>query len=157
MGDNDTVSTALVSDLRVDGDRMVARLHELGAVGGLAGGGCARLALTDDDKAGRDLVVPWMRDLGLDVTIDAIGNVVGVRAGRDDLAPVMTGSHIDTVRTGGRYDGNLGVLAGLEVVETLDRAPASPRAGRWPWPSSPTRRARASLPTCWAASSTSVA
>ena len=106
---------------------MVARLHELGAVGGLEGGGCARLALTDDDKAGRDLVVLWMRDLGLDVTIDAVGNVVGVRAGRDDLAPVMTGSHIDTVRTGGLYDGNLGVLAGLEVVETLAGAGVTTR------------------------------
>jgi N-carbamoyl-L-amino-acid hydrolase len=61
-----------------------------------------------------------MEDLGLDVTVDAIGNVVGMRAGSDPAArPVMTGSHIDTVRTGGRFDGNLGVLAGLEVVETL--------------------------------------
>ena len=62
-----------------------------------------------------------MRDLGLDVTIDGIGNVIGVRSGRTDGPPTMTGSHIDTVRTGGRYDGNLGVLAGLEVVETLER------------------------------------
>ena len=63
-----------------------------------------------------------MRDLGLDVAVDEIGNVVGTRAGTDPAAaPVMTGSHIDTVRTGGRYDGNLGVLAGLEVVETLER------------------------------------
>jgi N-carbamoyl-L-amino-acid hydrolase len=63
-----------------------------------------------------------MRDLGLAVRIDAIGNVIGTRAGRGDGPPVMTGSHIDTVRTGGRYDGNLGVLAGLEVVETLNEA-----------------------------------
>jgi N-carbamoyl-L-amino-acid hydrolase len=62
-----------------------------------------------------------MRDLGLSVAIDEIGNVVGTRAGSEALAPVMTGSHIDTVRTGGRYDGNLGVLAGLEVIETLER------------------------------------
>jgi N-carbamoyl-L-amino-acid hydrolase len=66
-------------------------------------------------------VVGWMGDLGLAVTIDEIGNVVATRAGRDpDAAPVMTGSHIDTVATGGRFDGNLGVLAGLEVIETLD-------------------------------------
>ena len=64
----------------------------------------------------------WMRDLGLDVAIDAIGNVVATRPGTDPAAaPVMTGSHIDTVRTGGRFDGNLGVLAGLEVIETLEQ------------------------------------
>ena len=61
-----------------------------------------------------------MHDLGLEVSVDGIGNVVAVRPGRVDSSPTMTGSHIDTVRTGGRYDGNLGVLAGLEVVETLE-------------------------------------
>ena len=73
-----------------------------------------------------------MRDLGLDVAIDAIGNVVGTRAGAIPAAPVMTGSHIDTVRTGGRFDGNLGVLAGLEVVETLEacRRHDTPTAAR---------------------------
>jgi N-carbamoyl-L-amino-acid hydrolase len=84
------------------------------------------LALTDEDRAGRDLVVSWMHDLELDVTIDGIGNVVGVMAGSIEGAPVMTGSHIDTVRTGGRYDGNLGVLAGLEVIETLRIANVTP-------------------------------
>lgn len=108
--------------LRVDGDRLLARLQELGRIGDTGDGGNNRLALTDADRAGRDLVVAWMRDLGLDVRVDAIGNVVATRAGRLDGPPVMTGSHIDTVRTGGRYDGNLGVLAGLEVVETLERA-----------------------------------
>ena len=63
-----------------------------------------------------------MRDLGLEVGIDEIGNVVATHAGAEDLPAVMTGSHIDTVRTGGRYDGNLGVLAGLEVIEVLERA-----------------------------------
>lgn len=109
-----------VSDLRIDGGRLLDRIMELAEVGAIDGGGVCRLALTDDDKAGRDLVVQWMHDLGLDVRIDAIGNVVAVRAGSEDgLAPVMTGSHIDTVRTGGKYDGNFGVLAGLEVIETL--------------------------------------
>ena len=103
----------------VDGDRLVRRLRALGEVGGLAGGGCARLALTDEDRAGRDLVASWMLDLGLDVRIDHVGNVIGVRAGREPGPAVMTGSHVDTVRTGGIYDGNLGVLAGLEVIETL--------------------------------------
>ena len=106
--------------LRIDGDRLMRRIEDLAAIGPIDGGGSCRLALTDDDRAGRDLVVTWMRDLGLDISIDGIGNVVGVRAGRIDGPPTMTGSHIDTVRTGGRYDGNLGVLAGLEVIETLE-------------------------------------
>lgn len=110
--------------LRVDGPRLWARLEALGEVGAVHGPngerGCARLALTDADRDGRDLVVGWMHDLGLSVTIDAVGNAVGVRAGTDPAAaPVMMGSHIDTVQTGGRFDGNLGVLAGLEVIETL--------------------------------------
>jgi N-carbamoyl-L-amino-acid hydrolase len=111
-------------ELRVDGGRLVARLDALGEIGAIHGPdgerGCARLALTDADRDGRDLVVTWMRDLGLRVEIDEIGNVFATLDGSDpSLAPVMTGSHIDTVRTGGRFDGNLGVLAGLEVAETL--------------------------------------
>lgn len=97
----------------------------LAEIGPIAGGGSCRLALTDDDGIGRDLVVSWMVDLGLDVRTDAIGNVIGtwtVGTG----APVMTGSHIDTVRTGGKYDGNLGVLAGLEVIQTLMEAKLQP-------------------------------
>ena len=108
--------------LRLDQQRLLGALDELAAIGAIDGGGCARLALTDEDRAGRDLVVGWMKALGLDVHVDAIGNVIGVRAGREKLAPVMTGSHIDTVRTGGRYDGNYGVLAGLEVVRALNEA-----------------------------------
>ena len=109
-------------DLRVDGARLLRRIEALAEIGPIEGGGSNRLALTDADKEGRDLVVTWMRDLGLEVGIDEIGNVVATRAGREDLPAVMTGSHIDTVRTGGRYDGNLGVLAGLEVIEVLERA-----------------------------------
>ena len=107
-------------DLTIDIDRLLRRLSDLAAVGAIEGThGCARLALTDEDRAGRDLVVTWMVDLGLDVHVDAIGNVIGTLAGRLGGAPVMMGSHIDTVRTGGRYDGNLGVLGGLEVIEVL--------------------------------------
>jgi len=104
-------------------ERLLADIEALAEVGSTGDGGNCRLALTDDDAGGRELVVGWMRDQGLDVAIDRIGNVVGLRAGSDpDAAPVMTGSHIDTVRTGGRFDGTLGVLAGLEVVRALDDA-----------------------------------
>jgi len=107
----------------IDGKRLLADLEALAAVGDTGDGGNCRLALTDEDAGGRELVVGWMRALGLDVRVDRIGNVVATRAGTDDgLDPVMTGSHIDTVRTGGRYDGTLGVLAGLEVVRALDDA-----------------------------------
>ncbi len=116
-----------MSNLRIDLDRLMDRLQRLGQVGALEGGGVCRLALTGEDKAGRDLVVGWMRELGLEVTVDRIGNVVGLRPGETDGPPVMTGSHIDTVATGGLYDGNLGVLAGLEVVETLNDAGVTTR------------------------------
>jgi len=109
-----------VSDLHIDGDRLLRRIDDLATIGPIEGGGSCRLALTDEDRDGRDLVVAWMTDLGLDISMDGIGNVVGVRPGRTDGPPIMTGSHIDTVRTGGRFDGNLGVLAGLEVIETLE-------------------------------------
>ncbi len=109
-------------ELRIDGNRLLGRLETLGGIGAIDGGGVCRLALTDEDKAGRDLVVGWMRELGLEITIDRIGNVVGLRAGREDGLPIMIGSHIDTVRTGGRYDGNLGVLGGLEVIASLNDA-----------------------------------
>lgn len=113
--------------LRINGERLLERIRALGELGAIHGPngepGSARLALTDDDKAGRDLVVTWMRDLGLDVRIDTIGNVIATRTGANPRArAIMTGSHIDTVKTGGLYDGNLGVLAGLEVIETLDQA-----------------------------------
>jgi beta-ureidopropionase / N-carbamoyl-L-amino-acid hydrolase len=106
----------------INANRLAARLEALGAVGAIPGGGVCRLALSAEDRAGRDLVAGWMRELGLAVTIDAIGNVVGVRHGTESGPPVLVGSHIDTVRTGGRFDGNLGVLAGLEVIQTLNDA-----------------------------------
>ena len=108
--------------LHIDLDRLLARIDRLGEVGALEGGGVCRLALSPEDKEARDLVVSWMRSLGLTVTVDAIGNVIAVRRGRRDGPPVMTGSHIDSVATGGLYDGSLGVLAGLEVIETLNDA-----------------------------------
>jgi N-carbamoyl-L-amino-acid hydrolase len=107
---------------RIDLDRLLGRLDTFNRIGALPGGGNCRLALTAEDRAGRDLLVRWMRDLGLAVTIDAIGNIIGVRAGREDAVPVMFGSHVDTVGTGGRYDGLYGVLAGLEVCQALNDA-----------------------------------
>ena len=118
--------------LEINGERLLQRLWDLAEIGPIPGGGNNRLALTDADKAGRDLVFTWMRDLGLDVSIDTIGNVRAVQSDAGDGPPVMMGSHIDTVVTGGKYDGNLGVLAALEVIETviergvnLDRALAA--------------------------------
>jgi N-carbamoyl-L-amino-acid hydrolase len=108
-----------MSQAVINASRLLGSLQDLGAVGGLPGGGVCRLALTDADKLGRDWTVARMRELGMTVTIDAIGNGVGVHPGLEDGPPVMTGSHIDTVRTGGLYDGNYGVLAGLEVVAAL--------------------------------------
>jgi N-carbamoyl-L-amino-acid hydrolase len=109
------------TSIAIDRDRLLHRLDELAQIGRIEGTrGCSRLALTDADRAGRNLVRTWMEDLGLTVRIDGIGNVIAVTPANDDgLAPVMTGSHIDTVATGGRYDGNLGVIAGLEVIETV--------------------------------------
>jgi N-carbamoyl-L-amino-acid hydrolase len=106
----------------INGERLLASLQELGRIGALAGGGVCRLALTDEDRLGRDWVMARMKALGMAVAVDGIGNVVGTYAGTRSGPPVMTGSHIDTVRTGGLYDGNYGVLAGLEVVQALKDA-----------------------------------
>jgi len=110
----------MTRNLAVSLDRLLGRIEKLAEIGRTDQGGCCRIALTDEDKAGRDLLVAWMRELGLAVRIDRIGNIFGIRPGQEDGSPVMTGSHIDTVATGGRYDGTYGVLAGLEVIETLN-------------------------------------
>ena len=101
------------------------RINALAEVSPIDGGGNCRLALTDDDKHGRDLLVSWMKDCNLDVSVDAIGNIIGIwNVGQG--APVMSGSHIDTVRTGGRFDGCYGVLAALEVIETCQQSGVLP-------------------------------
>lgn len=115
-----------LKDLRINMERLSGRLRTLALVGGTPDGGVCRLALTKEDKAGRDLVVSWMNDLGMTIQIDAIGNVIATMAGKTAGLPVTTGSHIDTVATGGAYDGNLGVLAGLEVVQRLQEAGITP-------------------------------
>tara|TARA_Y100001970_G_scaffold165989_1_gene202965 strand:+ start:24853 stop:26106 length:1254 start_codon:yes stop_codon:yes gene_type:complete len=102
----------------INGTRLLARIAELAQIGAIEGTqGCSRLAFTDADREGRDLVVTWMTDLGLTVTVDAVGNVIASTGNAGAAGAVMAGSHIDTVGTGGRFDGNLGVLAGLEVIE----------------------------------------
>jgi N-carbamoyl-L-amino-acid hydrolase len=110
-----------MTDARINGSRLWASLMELAQIGATPKGGVKRLALTDLDRQGRDLVVGWGREAGMSITIDQIGNVFMRREGKNPaLAPVMTGSHIDTQPTGGKFDGNYGVLAGLEVVRTLN-------------------------------------
>lgn len=105
--------------LRVDADRLHRRVAELATIGDTGDGGNCRLALTDEDGAGRDLLVTWMQELGLRIDVDVIGNITGTWPADATDPPVQCGSHIDTVRTGGRFDGNLGVLAGLEAIETV--------------------------------------
>ncbi|CAG9164274.1 Zn-dependent hydrolase [Cupriavidus pampae] len=106
---------------RINGARLWQSLMDLGALGATPKGGVCRIALTEEDKLGRDLVVRWCREAGLDVRVDEIGNVFARRAGSDPTArAVATGSHIDTQPSGGKFDGNFGVLAGLEVMRTLN-------------------------------------
>ena len=109
--------------LRVDGARLWRSLMDLARIGATPKGGVRRLALTDLDGQGRDLVVGWLRETGAGIEIDGAGNIFATRRGRDDAAAVvLTGSHIDTQPSGGKFDGNYGVLAGLEVLRTLNDA-----------------------------------
>jgi beta-ureidopropionase / N-carbamoyl-L-amino-acid hydrolase len=108
-------------NLAVNRERLWQSLMEMAKIGATAKGGSKRLALTDLDKAGRDLFRRWCEEAGCTVSIDRIGNMFARRPGRRrDLAPVVTGSHLDTQPTGGRFDGVYGVLAGLEVLRTLN-------------------------------------
>jgi len=115
------MSSPSPTSLRIDGQRLWDALMALAQVGATPKGGVCRLALSDLDRQGRDLVTQWGREAGLAVTVDRIGNVFMRRPGRNPaLPPVMAGSHIDTQPTGGKFDGNYGVLAALEVVRTLN-------------------------------------
>lgn len=122
-----------MTTLVIDGERLWARLLELAQIGAYddhdsGRRGVNRLTLTDGDAAARHLVMGWMRDAGLDVTVDELGNVFGRRGGREaDAPPVMMGSHLDTVATAGAFDGCLGVLGGLAVVDALNAAGVVPR------------------------------
>eukprot|EP01035_Chromulina_nebulosa_P014181 gene14181-18781_t len=102
--------------LKINGERLWNSLMELACIGATPKGGVKRLALTDLDKQGRDLVVSWGKEAGLSITVDKIGNVFMRREGTNPaLPPIVSGSHIDTQPTGGKFDGNYGVLSALEV------------------------------------------
>ena len=109
------------SDIRVDGTRLWNRLMEMAQIGATSKGGVCRESLTDEDKAGRDLFAKWCREANLEVSVDAFGNMFARREGRlSDAPPVLFGSHLDSQPTGGKFDGPVGVLSALEVIETLN-------------------------------------
>jgi beta-ureidopropionase / N-carbamoyl-L-amino-acid hydrolase len=109
-----------MTELRINGDRLLASLASMAEVGATKGGGVTRLALSDEDRAGRDLLGRWMNEAGLEVVVDDFGNMTGHRVGASDGLPVLLASHCDSVIRGGKYDGALGVLAALEVIRTLN-------------------------------------
>jgi N-carbamoyl-L-amino-acid hydrolase len=113
----------MTKDIRINGQRLWDSLMQMAQIGATQRGGCNRQALTDEDKQGRDLFASWCHDAGYAVSVDEMGNMFARRPGRNpDAPPVITGSHLDTQPTGGKFDGVYGVLAGLEVLRTLDEA-----------------------------------
>jgi N-carbamoyl-L-amino-acid hydrolase len=118
-----------MDSLRVNGDRLWRSLMDLARIGATPKGGVKRLALTDTDRAGRDRFVAWAREAGLETRVDPIGNIFAARNGSQAGAPpVVMGSHLDSQPSGGKFDGAYGVLAGLEVVRTLNDAGIRTRA-----------------------------
>lgn len=106
--------------LRVNGKRLRNSLERMAEIGATPGGGVQRLTLSPEDKQARGLLVSWLEEADLDVTVDEMGNIFGRRPGTNDgLPPVMAGSHVDSQPKGGRFDGILGVMGALEVVRTL--------------------------------------
>ena len=106
--------------MRINRARLAESMAALGRIGETPRGGLHRVALTDEDRRGRDLLVRWMKEAGLRVTVDQMGNIFGQRLGTENLPPVFMGSHADSVPTGGKYDGQLGVLCALEVIRALN-------------------------------------
>jgi N-carbamoyl-L-amino-acid hydrolase len=113
--------------MRINRARLAETMEALGRIGETVRGGLSRVALTDDDRRGRDLLVGWMKAAGLTVTVDQMGNIFGVRPGAQPVPPVFMGSHADSVPSGGKYDGQLGVLCALETLRTLNDLKARTR------------------------------
>ena len=119
--DHDTLTTG--GPLTINDDRLWQSLMTLARIGATEKGGVCRLALTDLDRQGREVFIRWAREAGCEIRVDGIGNIFARRAGQDaERAAVATGSHLDTQPTGGKFDGNYGVLSGLEVIRTLNEA-----------------------------------
>lgn len=115
------MSRSTLSELRVDPARLLGRIQDMARIGSTVNGGSNRQALTDEDANGRELFASWCEGLGCEIRIDSIGNMFARREGSDRFAdPVLVGSHLDTQPTGGKYDGVYGVLAGVEIIETLN-------------------------------------
>lgn len=109
-------------NLRIDGARLWDSLMQMAKIGGTPKGGCNRQALTAEDAEGRALFRRWTEAAGCTVAVDRLGSMFARREGLEDLPPVIIGSHLDTQPTGGKFDGVLGVLAGLELIRCLDEA-----------------------------------
>lgn len=107
--------------LKINGNRHWTRLMDMAQIGATPKGGVCRVTLTEEDRIGRDLFIEWCKAAGCTIEIDQMGNIFARRAGRNNaLPPIMIGSHLDSQPTGGKYDGVYGVLAGLEIIETLN-------------------------------------
>ena len=118
-----------MNELRINATRLWDSLMELARIGATPKGGVKRLTLTDEDRGARDLFCRWAREAGLAVEVDGIGNIFARRAGTDpSLAPIAMGSHLDSQPSGGKFDGAYGVMAGLEVLRTLNDAGVRTRA-----------------------------
>ncbi|MEF8979116.1 MAG: Zn-dependent hydrolase [Haloarculaceae archaeon] len=112
-----------MDEFTIDSDRLRERFEAFNEIGATEEGGVDRPALTDENRKARDTLVEWFEEVGLDVTVDEMGNIFGRRGGeRGDAAPVLAGSHVDSQYSGGRFDGVIGVLGALEVVESLNDA-----------------------------------
>lgn len=111
--------TSVLPKLSVNGDRLNHSIDRLAEIGKQPSGSICRLAFTPEDLQARYFVQQWMVEAGMTVRVDAAGNLIGTYAGKSNAPALATGSHIDTVPSGGRFDGVLGVLAGIEVVRTL--------------------------------------
>jgi beta-ureidopropionase / N-carbamoyl-L-amino-acid hydrolase len=111
----------MLSNIKINEDRLWDSLDEMALIGATKKGGVNRQALTDLDKESRDLFISWCKKENLSISIDQMGNIFARRDGKNNnLAPIMSGSHLDTQPTGGKYDGALGVLSALEVIRTLN-------------------------------------